>query len=129
MPYRKIETRTYGDARFRRLSSPQPCGQYLWIWLLTCPATTIIPGIISIGPAGLAEMIGWPLKGFRKAFNEVLAQGMAEVDFSAPLIFIPKAIYHNLPQSPNVVLSWRASWDEIPECDLKIKAWQYLKLL
>jgi hypothetical protein len=126
-PYRKIETRTYGDARFRQLSKPQPCGQYLWVWLLSCPATGIIPGLIPMGAAGLAELVGWPLEGFREAFQEVIAQGMIKADFSAPLVFIPKAIKHNLPQSPNVVLGWRAMWDQLTECDLKLEAWQTLK--
>jgi len=99
-PYRKIETRTYGDQRFRALSAPQPCGRYLWLWLLTSPVTCIIPGVIHAGPAGMAELIGWPVEGFQKAFAEVMAQGMAKADFSAPLVFIPKAIRSHTERQP-----------------------------
>lgn len=94
--YRKIDTRTYGDTKFKSLSKPQPCGQYLWLWLLTGPGTCIIPGVTyNIGPAGIAELIGWPMEGFQKAFKEVIDQGMIKVDFAAPLIFIPNAIKYN----------------------------------
>jgi hypothetical protein len=75
----------------------------------------------------MAEMIGWPLKGFQEAFSEVFGQGMAKADFSAPLVFLPKAIKHNPPQSPNVVISWRTVWSELPECALKLEIWQVLK--
>lgn len=118
--YRKIDTRTYGDTKFKSLSKPQPCGQYLWLWLLTGPGTCIIPGVTyNIGPAGIAELIGWPMEGFQKAFKEVIDQGMIKVDFAAPLIFIPNAIKYNPPQSPNVIAGWRVAWEEIPECPLK----------
>src|SRR5262249_18339886 len=66
-------------------------------------------------------------KGFREAVREVLAQGMAEADFSARVVWIPRAIHYNAPESPNVVRSWAAYWDEIPEGSLKTKAYQQLK--
>ncbi len=40
---------------------------------------------------------------------------------------VPKAIVHNRPDNPNVVLSWRANWDELPECALKDEAYRVLK--
>jgi hypothetical protein len=126
--YRKIETRLFGDAGFRKLSKPQPCGQYLLLWFLAGPATCIIPGVIfNFGPAGLSEMLGWPLEGFNKAFKEVSDQGFAEADFDAPLIFIPSAVAFNLPQSPNVVTGWGRTFTEIPDCELKAVVWQTLK--
>jgi hypothetical protein len=125
-PYRKIETRTYGDIRFRNLSKPHPCGQYLWLWLLTGPGTCIIPGVIRMGPAGMAELLGWSQQAFQKVFEEISGQGMAKADFSAPLVFIPKAIKHNAPQSPNVIIGWKGAWAEIPECPLKLEVWSVL---
>jgi len=127
-PYRKIETRIYGDAKFQRLSRPQPCGQSFFLWALTGPATCIIPGVIRSGPAGMAELLGWPMEALLEAFEEVSAQGMAKADFNtAPLAFIPNAIKHNPPQSPNVVKSWRSTWSDLPECPLKLEIWQVLK--
>lgn len=125
--YRKVETKLYGDSKFRRLSPIPPCGQGLWLWLLTGPATTIMPGVIIQGPAAMAERLGWPVEDFRKAFQEVLKQGMVKADFTAPLVFLPNAIKHNRPQSPNVIKGWAACWEEIPECGLKTEIWQSLK--
>jgi hypothetical protein len=121
--HRKIDVRMWGDAKFLRLSAPKPNGQTLWVYLLTGPHTTSIPGLFTVGEASLAESLNWPMKGFRKAFREAFREGMVEADFSARVVWIPKSILYNLPESPNVVKSWRAYWDEIPECKLKEKAY------
>jgi len=34
--YRKVEVRTWGDEKFRALSPIPPCGQGLWLFLITC---------------------------------------------------------------------------------------------
>jgi uncharacterized phage protein (TIGR02220 family) len=115
--YRKISTRIYADARFRALSSPNPCGQSLFIHLLI--RYPIIPGIIISGEAALAEELGWDVKGFREAFREVLELGLVKADFKSRLIFLPKALLHNFPESPNVIISWKNFWEEITECALK----------
>ncbi len=52
---------------------------------------------------------------------------MVEADLKARVIFIPNAIKYNKPQSPNVVKSWASHWDEMPECDLKSRAYSELK--
>lgn len=124
--YSKVSRRVWNDARFRSLSAPPPNGQTLWLRLLTGPELTVIPGVIPAGEAGLAEAIGWDLEGFREAFREVFREGLAEADWKARLIWVPKAIEHNDPESPNVVKSWAIAWDEVPECDLKIVIWQAL---
>lgn len=109
----------WGDDRFSRLSKPQPNGQTLWIYLLTGPHTTTLPTAFVAGEAGLAEALSWSLPAFRKAFNEVLAEGLIEADMRNRLVFIPKAVRHNPPQSPNVVIAWRKAFDELPDCVLK----------
>jgi hypothetical protein len=119
--YRKVSTRMYGDEKFRRLSKSQPCGQSLMIWLITGPCTTNIPGIVRGRPAVLAAELDWPLEGFLKAFAEVSREGMAEADAEAGITWLPNAIKHNEPQSPNVIRSWRAMWNELPESPLKAK--------
>lgn len=125
--HRKIDVRLWGDAKFCSLSKPQPNAQTLWIYLLTGPHTTSIPGIFVAGEAGMAEAIGWPLEAFREAFLEALNQGMVKADFSARVVWIPNAVFYNQPASPNVVKSWKAYWDEIPECDLKTQCYQAIK--
>ena len=84
---------------------PAPCGQSLFVYLLTGPHTTNIPGLFSAGEAGLAEALGWPLKGFREAFGEACRKPLVKADWKARLCWIPNAIKFNKPESPNVVRS------------------------
>lgn len=120
--YRKIEVRTWSDEKFRALSAIPPSGQGLWFFLLTGPHTTAIPGLFRAGRAAMAEELGWEIEAFDEAFTEVFTQGMAKADFKARLVWLPKALQHNKPESPNVVRSWRAELDLLPECDLKREA-------
>lgn len=120
--YRKIEVRTWSDEKFRQLSAIPPSGQGLWFFLLTGPHTTAIPGLFRAGRAGMAEELGWEPEAFDEAFAEVSGQGMAEADFKAKLVWLPKAIQHNKPESPNVVRGWRVELDLLPECELKRRA-------
>jgi len=125
-PYRKVSTSTWGDEKIRRLSPLQPSGQALFLILLTGPQTTSMPGVQPVGRMALAEMLEWELDAFDKAFEEVLREGLAVADWKARLVFVPKAIQHNLPQSPNVVKSWAGTWARVPECDLKAQVWATL---
>lgn len=125
--YRKISVRMWGDEKFRRLTRPKPNGQTLWFYLLTGPHTSALPGLFVSGEASLAEALGWPLKEFRRCFKELSDQRMALADWTARVVWLPKAMTHNAPESPNVVKSWRAALDEIPECETKRVAAQTLK--
>jgi hypothetical protein len=125
--YRRVSVRMWGDAKVRALTPPPPGGLALWFHLLTGEQTGIIPGLHKIGEAAFAEQLGWPLEGFREAFREVEAQGMARADWAARVIWVPKAIEHNVPASPNAVRAWADAWDLMPECSLKIEAWRVLR--
>lgn len=125
--YRKISLRMHADAAYRRLSDPQPCGKALWHHLLFGPHTGIIPGLSVAGEAQLAETLNWPIEGFRKAFREVSGEDLAKADWKARVVWLPNAIRHNPPQSPNVVRGWAEAWREVPECELKSVAHQALK--
>ena len=125
--YRKIDVRLWGDERFQALTPAQPCGQALWLYLLTNPNTNSIPGLFRSGEAAMAEELGWPLKAFREAFAEVMVQGLAKADWKARVVWLPNALKYNKPESLNVVIGWGVSWDEIPECRIKVEAYQSLK--
>jgi hypothetical protein len=125
--WRKIEVRMWGDEKFRTLSPIQPSGQALWIYLLTGPHTGPIPGLFRAGRAALAEELGWEQKAFDKAFQEAFALGMVKADWKARVVFIPRAIICNSPQSPNVITSWAGEWQLIPECELKCEAYQAVR--
>ena len=70
----------------------------------------------------MAEELDWEQEAFDEAFREVSKQGMAKADFKARLVWLPKAVLHNKPESPNVVRSWRVEMDLLPECELKREA-------
>lgn len=125
--YRKVEVRTWGDEKFRALTPIPACGQGLWLYLITGPHTGPIPGLFRAGRAGMAEDLNWELEAFDEAFGEAFAQGMVEADFKARVVWVPNAIKHNRPESPNVVRSWSSEFDLIPECDLKRQAFDSLK--
>lgn len=126
--YSKIDRRIWNDEKFRRLSRPQPCGQFLFLYLLTNPFVGPIPGVYSAGEAMLAEALEWDIDEFRKGFREAVGEGLVKADFGARLIWIPNAIRYNEPASINVVTGWRDTWDELPECGLKREAWEGLRV-
>ena len=125
--YRKVEVRTWGDEKFRGLSPIPPCGQGLWLFLITGPHTGPIPGLFRAGRAAMAEELDWEPEAFAEAFQEVSAKGMVKADFKARVMWVPNAIKHNKPESPNVVKSWASEFDLIPECELKREAFDSLK--
>jgi hypothetical protein len=124
--FRKIDVRIWGDEKFRRISRPGPNAQTLFIYLITGPHTTALPGLSGVGEAALAEALGWPAPALRKVMAELIRLGMVKFDREARVVWVPNVIKYNLPQSPNVVRGWRPTWDEIPECDLKREARQVL---
>jgi hypothetical protein len=125
--YSKVSRRIWNDSKFRELSGPKPCGSWLWFRLLTGPELTCIPGLFQAWEAGLAQALGWALKDFRKAFAEVRKQELAKADWTTGLIWLPNAIRHNEPESPNVVRGWRVAWSELPDCALKTEAAETLR--
>ncbi|OJA00998.1 hypothetical protein BEV13_01360 [Rickettsiella grylli] len=127
MRYRMLDVRIWCDKKFRSLTPLKPSGQALFLYLLSNPHTTSIPGLYRAGPGAMAEELAWPLKGFQRALKEVIEQGLVKADPKARVIFIPNAIKYNKPQSPNVIRSWGGHWDEIPECALKNEAYNKLE--
>ena len=134
--YSKIYRKIWLDARFRALSDD---GKILFLFLLTCPDSGTMPGLLRMGKAGLAESLDWApsrlakalpevfAEAFQKAFQEGLPKAfpkaLAIADWEARLVYLPNALKYNLPQSPNVVLSWSDQWDALPECELKNDAY------
>jgi hypothetical protein len=127
--YRKIDPRIWGDQKFKALSKPRANGQTLWFYLLTGPHTSGCPGLYHLGELGLAESLGWPLKGFREAFRELLREGLVKADWSAHVVAIFNVFKkYDTPDNPNVIKFWGKCFDEIPECSLKVEYYKELKL-
>ena len=133
--YRKVEVATWYDDRFHSLSAPQPCGQHLWLYLLTGPRTTSFPGLLVGREEVMAAELGWPIGPFREAFGEALAKGLVKADWRVGLVVLRKALLDSTgeprntarPESPNVIKSWAKGWDEIPDCYLKAEYLQSLE--
>lgn len=136
--YRKVSVSMWADEKFNGLSAPLPNAQTLWLALLTGPRTTCIPGVVIARPAALAADLGWDddatpevaaqfrkgfgkglRKGFGDAFQELHDAGMVKSDPKAGLVWLPRAVYHNHPNNPNVLISWGRFWPEVPECQLR----------
>jgi hypothetical protein len=125
--YRKLDLRTWNDQKFRALSPLKPSGQGLWLYLILGPQSSNIPGLFEASEVALADRLGWSLEAFREAFREAFVKGMAKADWKARLVWLPRAPEYNRPESPNVVISWASTFDELPECPLKWEAYHSLK--
>jgi hypothetical protein len=126
--YSKVSRKMWGDSDFRSLSAPAACGQFLWLRLLTGPEQTTVPGMLfPIWDAGLARAIGWTSEALGVALRECSAKGMLRSDFDVGLVWLPNALKHNRPESPNHVRGWCKPWNEFPECPLKEEAFEHFK--
>src|ERR1700733_7171255 len=103
--------------------------QLLYLRLLTGPENTTLPGLFAAWAAGLAESLRWPVKGFQEAFRELSAKGFAEANWELGIVWLPRAIDVNRPDNPNVIKGWRSAWDEIPDCELKSRAFSRLSAI
>ena len=115
--YRKIAVQTRNDKKVRALSDD---GRLVWYDLLAHQNLTSVGGMRAT-IEGLAAEQRWPLPRYRRAIGEILTSGMAEYDPEACCLILPRFLRHNEPESPNVVRSWPAAFELIPECALKDK--------
>ena len=124
MAYRKMSTTVWTDGAFMQLPSPAPNARYLFFYLAMGPHTTAFPGLYYLGPATIAERLGWPIDETRRRLEELSRAEKDEIpfvvcDFEHCVIFMPGGMRENKPESPNVVRSWKKAYDEIPDCELK----------
>lgn len=112
----------WNDRRFLGLSCPEPNAQTLWLYLLTGPHQGPIPGLFSAGVGSLADGLGWERGVTEDCLREIEDAGMAKTSSRPPLIFLPRAVLHNPPANPNVVIGWGSWFQELPECELRDEA-------
>lgn len=116
MRYSRVNRRLWGDRRFRALSAPPPNARDLWLYLLTCPTTSPIPGVLPLRVSTIAEDLGWASTHVLGLWHEL--EGMAVLDAESGLVWLPKAVRHDPPQGPNHVKGWARFWPELPESSL-----------
>lgn len=113
--YRKVDTRIWNDEWFRNASAE--C-QRLFLYALTCPNMTSM-GCMKATESGMAEELGMGLKAFREAFREAFAKGSMKASWKDCFVCVPNFLRYNRPESPNVVRSWGALIDAMPECPMR----------
>jgi len=110
----------WNDRKFLELSAPKPNARDLWVWLIAGPLTTPVPGVVITTLGGIADRLAWPVPATRRCWEEIASREMATSDWSHSLVWLPNALEHNPPESPNVVKSWRRYLNEhVPECALR----------
>jgi len=123
MRYRKIDVRIWDDEKIQNLSNN---GRLLFIYLLTNKFTNAVPGLYKIGFGSICDELGLNIRNLRKAFDEGLNQNLFEYDENKKLIFIKSVIKYDTNFSVTVIKGWQSHWNEIPTCELKNKAGDYL---
>lgn len=115
MKYRKIDTRIWGDEKFRLFSDD---GKLAFLFLLTHPGLTAL-GAMRGTLSGLAAELGWPVKRLRVALAPAIERGMVEINEAASYIALPNFMRFNPAENPNVARAWVTALDLIPECPEK----------
>lgn len=122
--YRPIDVRLWDDRKFLSLSDD---GRMLWLFLLTSPYTSPIPGVIIAGQAAIAELLGWTTERLGERFGELFRAGLA-IAIEGRIVWLKRGLKYQPPANPNVVKGWSKVWDDVPEGDLKHELWQALKV-
>ena len=121
--YQKVYVKLWTGDTFRPLSQR---GRMLWLYLLTCPETTMIPGVVPTSIGLMADRLGWTSDEVRETLAELEVSGDAAFD-PAGLVWLPKGIDHNPPDSSKNVKGWARHWSEVPSCPLKVAVWTTLR--
>lgn len=115
--YGKVSMEMWGDDKFCSLSRLEPSGQALWLYLLTGRFRTSIPGLsLNVGIGALSDRLHWKARDVEECWREIVDRKMASADWAHGVIWMPKAIEHNEPESPNVIRGWGKI--VLPECYL-----------
>lgn len=117
--YRKWNPAIWSDPRFSKLSGLAPSAQALLMFLCLCREGQLIPGVVLLGIAAIAEILSWAVDAAKAALDELVSAEEVMADLSARLIFVFRGLEMNPPSNPNVVTSWSRTWHDIPWCDLK----------
>ncbi len=142
--YRRVSTRVWGDENFRRLSPLPPSGQSLWLFLLSYPGFTAMPGLFRDTREGMAAALKWPLKEFDRCWLEISAGSHADgmrygmPDAITPPLFsgpagdtTPEGALNYGAASPMAVADWKAGvvWlpnavaHNLPSSLNQVKSW------
>jgi hypothetical protein len=117
MTYHPIDPVMWDDRDFLSLSDFE---RTLWIYLLTGPQVTALPGLQRTSVAIIADTMRREPQDVRAALAVLEERGMVMFDPVARVLRVPNAPKYNAAQSPNHIVAWGKRWREIPDCQLKL---------
>lgn len=122
--FSKVERYVWKDQEFRELSRD---ARDLWIYLLTCPHTHGMPGLLYLPLSTIINDLAFEryyqgecYNNANKALDELIALGWVAYDRTSCVMFVKRAVAHNLPENPNVIKSWLKQLREIPRSRCKL---------
>ena len=105
--YSKVSRRLWTDEWFVSLGAI-PCNpQTLWFALLTALPSPV-PGLAPVGVGWLCDILGWTAAEIESAMVPLESAGRVVRSSRPALLWLPRAVNHNQPQSPNAAKSWGA---------------------
>jgi hypothetical protein len=117
MAYRKIDPTMWDDEQFIGLESNDT--RLLFVYLLTGPDVTPLPGLIVTGAAAISEGLRMGFETVSKGLAELSRKGRIEIDARHRVIRIPNAPRYNAAENPNVLKGFWNHWKKVPESPLK----------
>jgi hypothetical protein len=116
--YRRVRSAIWLEREFAALSEHE---RLVALYCLTGPYTNGL-GLYRLVPEAAAVDLGIGVDAFRRRFKAPCRAFRWRFDGAARVLWIPTWLEENAPQSPNVVKSWRAAFNEVPACAVKIEA-------
>lgn len=102
----------------------------LVFYVRTGPPATAIPGVAAgIGPAGIAEDLGWSgAEDVYAAVRDIQNAGYPlRVDFEHRVYWSPLEIPRQPPASPAAVRTWSRVWPQIEACAIKAEMREFIR--
>lgn len=116
MAYRKIDPRLWDDEKFVELTTAE---KLLWLYLLTGPHTTSLPGLWTVGLGELVDGLRLPAKHVEEGLRKLERMGRLVLNPRLRLVRVPNAPRYNRPDNARVLKAWFKLWSDIPECQQK----------
>lgn len=105
--YVPIHKCIWQDLGFRKLSRG---ARELFLYLLTSPHTTSLPGCYYAPAVTIAYELQRPRRWVLRIFTELADAGMAHFDAETSMVWVPNAPKWNPPANPNVAKAWAKRW-------------------
>lgn len=123
----RVSRRVWRSTDFRDMGPLPPSAPTLWFYLLSGEHNRTIPGLFVLGVGTMCDDLRWPMAAVRKHLATLIEKQHVKMDPVTNLVWLPKALDHNLPDNPNMVVGWKRDWQCMPACALKDEAREALR--